>query len=252
VRLCRVLPVFAAAAALLALAASAPAASAEDALTPEQKAAVEQLIRETIAKHPEIVLDALDKAQSRRDADAAAHEKEIIADARKELISDPASPVGGNPAGDVTIVEFFDYRCPYCKAIEPSLEALLKADGKLRIVYKEFPILGPASVYAARVALAAVPAGKYGDFHRAMMAVKGPIDEDVVRKTAEGVGLDMAKIEFDMESDAVSHAIAANMKLAQQLNVDGTPAFIIGDEMLPGPDGVAALREAIAKARAGG
>src|ERR1700722_860143 len=172
--------------ALLMLAAAAAPARA-DALTPDQKAAVEALIRDTIANHPEIVIDALKAAQQkdRKDADEAA--RQAIAAQQSALLSDPSSPVGGNPKGDVTIVEFFDYRCPYCKEVEPSLERLLKEDGKLRIVYKEFPILGEASIYATHVALAAKQQGKYAEFHRAMMATKGNITDDTVLSVAASV-----------------------------------------------------------------
>jgi len=237
--------------ALLILAAAVAPARA-DPLTPEQKAAVEALIRDTIANHPEIVIDALKAAQQndRKDADAAA--RKAIAAQQSALLADPSSPVGGNPKGDVTIVEFFDYRCPYCKEVEPSLERLLKEDGRLRIVYKEFPILGPASVYAARVALAARAQGKYDEFHRTMMAVKGSIDEDIVRRTASSVGIDMTKIGATLADDSISRIIKSNFSLAEALDIDGTPAFIVGDALLPGAADIDTLRQAVAKVRKGG
>ncbi len=237
--------------ALLILAtAGAPARA--DPLTPDQKAAVEALIRDTIANHPEIVIDALKAAQQkdRKDADEAA--RQAIAAQQGALMADPSSPVGGNPKGDVTIVEFFDYRCPYCKEVEPSLERLLKEDGKLRIVYKEFPILGPASVYAARVALAARAQGKYDEFHRTMMAVKGSIDEDIVRRTASSVGIDVTKIGATLEDEGISRIIKSNFSLAEALEIDGTPAFIVGDALLPGAADIDTLRQAVAKVRKGG
>ena len=235
----------------ITVAAGGPARAA-DALTPEQKAAVEALIRDTIAHHPEIVIDALEAAQQKDRADATAAAHKAIAAHRSALVADPSSPVGGNPKGDVTIVEFFDYRCPYCKEVEPSLEALLKEDGKLRIVYKEFPILGPASVYAARVALAARAQGKYDEFHRAMMAVKGTIDEDTVRRTAAGVGIDMDKIKAAIGDEQIQRVIASDYALAQALDIDGTPAFVVGDALLPGAADIDTLRQAVAKVRKGG
>jgi protein-disulfide isomerase len=237
--------------ALLVLATAAAPARA-DPLTPEQKAAVEALIRDTIANHPEIVIDALKTAQlkDRKDADEAT--RQAIAAQQGALIADPSSPVGGNPKGDVTIVEFFDYRCPYCKEVEPSLERLLKEDGKLRIVYKEFPILGPASVYAARVALAARAQGKYDEFHRTMMAVKGSIDETIVRHTASSVGIDMTKIGATLDDEGISRIIKSNYSLAEALDIDGTPAFIVGDALLPGAADIDTLRQAVAKVRKGG
>ena len=237
-------------ACLLAAAGIRPAAA--DPLTPEQKDAIEQLIRDTIANHPEIVTEALKAAQQKDDAEAAETVRHAIVDQRARLVADPATPVGGNPDGDVTIVEFFDYRCPYCKEVEPSLEALLKEDHKLRIVYKEFPILGTASVYAAHVALAARAQGKYDAFHRAMMAVKGTIDEAVVRHTAAGVGIDMAKLDGAMKSAEIDGIIKGNYELAQALEIDGTPSFVVGNTLLPGVADIDTLRKLIADLRKGG
>lgn len=227
-------------------------ASAADPLTPQQKDAVEQLIRDTIANHPEIVTEALKSAQQKSDAEAAENVRHAIVDERDRLVADPASPVGGNANGDVTIVEFFDYRCPYCKEVEPSLEALLKEDRKLRIVYKEFPILGPASVYATRVALASRAQGKYDAFHHAMMAVKGNIDDEVVRRTASGVGIDMAKLDGALKASEIDRIIKGNYALADSLEITGTPAFIVGDTMVPGVADIDTLRKLVAEARKGG
>jgi protein-disulfide isomerase len=237
-------------AALVLLALAAPARA--DPLTPQQKDAVEQIIRDTIANHPEIVLDALKAAQQKSEAQEAADVRQAIVAERDMLLSDPTSPVGGNPKGDVTIVEFFDYRCPYCKEVEPSLEALLKEDSKLRIVYKEFPILGPASVYAARVALAARAQGRYGAFHDAMMAVKGSIDDEVVRRTAAAAGIDMTQAARTVDSGDITGIIKRNFALAQTLDIDGTPAFVVGHDMLPGVADIDTLRAAVAKERQGG
>ncbi|MGH7091416.1 MAG: DsbA family protein, partial [Stellaceae bacterium] len=235
---------------LTAVALAAPALA--DALTPEQQAAVERLIRDTLKQHPDLVIEALKAAEQQDEADAAARARGAIKAEHAALYADPASPVGGNPTGDVTLIEFFDYRCPYCKAIEPALEQLIAADGRLRIVYKEFPILGPASVHAARVALAARAQGKYDAFHRAMMAARGPLDDTTVDRIAANLGLDMAKLERAAEGDGPDRIIAANYRLAQRLAIEGTPAFIVGDDMLQGLDNIGTLRAAIAKARRGG
>jgi protein-disulfide isomerase len=235
--------------ALLPWVASAVAA---DPLTPEQKDAVEQLIRTTIAEHPEIVIDALKAAEAKNDAEAAANVSKAIAAGHNQLVDDPASPVGGNPKGDVTIVEFFDYSCPYCKEFEPSLEALLKDDHGIRIVYKEFPILGPASVYAAHVALAARAQGKYDQFHRAMMAVRGTIDEDAVRRTAAACGIDMKALDATIDAPEIDHIIKANYALAESLDIDGTPAFVVGTHLLPGVPDAGALEKIVAETRKGG
>ncbi len=150
------------------------------------------------------------------------------------------------------MVEFFDYRCPYCKQVEPSLDALLKEDGKLRIVYKEFPILGEASVYATRVALAAKKQGKYAEFHRAMMTTKGDIGDETVLNVATSLGLDIGKIKTDMSAPEIDKLIDANYALADALNIQGTPAIIVGDTLIPGAVDLDTLRKDVAAARSGG
>lgn len=230
-----------------------PAAPAlADTLTPAQRDAIEQLIRDTIANHPEIVMDAIKAAQSKSDAEAAAKAQKALADDRAQLVADPASPVGGNPNGDVTIVEFFDYRCPYCKEVEPSLEALIRQDPKLRIVYKEFPVLGPASVFATRMALAAREQGKYAAFHAAMMATKGEIDDGVVLKVAKSVGVDLEQAKAAMNAPAIDALIKRNYALADALDIQGTPAFIIGNTLVPGATDIDKLRQLVADARKAG
>jgi len=234
---------------LLGLAvAPAPA----ETLTPDQKSAIEQLIRDTLLNHPEIVVDALKKAQKDSEAAAAETAKKNIVLLHDKLVADPQSPVAGNPAGDVTIVEFFDYRCPYCKQVEPSLEALLKEDGKIRLVYKEFPILGPASVFAAKLALAARSQGKYDDFHRIMMAQKGNIDEAVIVRNASAVGLDLTSLREAAGKPEIEALIKENYKLGKALDIEGTPAFIIGDTLVPGVADIDSLRQLVAAARKGG
>ncbi|MGH6977022.1 MAG: thioredoxin domain-containing protein, partial [Stellaceae bacterium] len=138
----------------LAVALAGPAPAAAQSFSPAQKQQIDRLIHDYLQQHPEAVTDALKAAQQQADDAKAAAAKQTIAARRNELLHDPNSVVAGNPNGDVTLVEFFDYRCPYCKAIEPSLEALIKEDGNLRVVYKEFPILGPTSVVASRAAIA--------------------------------------------------------------------------------------------------
>ena len=202
--------------------------------------------------HPEVIIDALKAAQHDKEEHSAERARKAIAEQHARLYTDPDSPVGGNPQGNVSIIEFFDYRCPYCKEVEPSLEALLKEDANLRIVYKEFPILGPASVYASRVALAARRQGKYDAFHRSMMAKKGKIDEDVVLETAASVGLDIDKLKADLMAPEVGGIIQRDYDLAEALDIQGTPAFIVGDTLVPGVADIATLRRLVRDARQGG
>ena len=219
--------------------AAAPAITLDQAVDAlkQNPAAVDFLL-----KHPEAVIDAL----------MAERAPGIIAEKRKELLEDSDDLVEGNAAGDVAIVEFFDYRCPYCKQIEPLLERLLHDDKKLRIVYKEFPVLGDASTFAARIALASRRQGKYADFHRAMMAAKGSIDNDSVLAIAASVGLDVAKLKTDMGAAEIDRIIQANYDLADALNIQGTPGMIIGTILIPGAVDIDTLRKDIAAARKGG
>jgi protein-disulfide isomerase len=165
------------------------------------------------------------------------------------VFDDPDSPVGGNPKGDVSLVEFFDYRCGYCKQVEPALDALLETDRQLRVVYKEFPVLGPDSVTAARAALASHRQGKYGVFHRAMMATKGQINDTAVFKVAGSVGLDIERLKRDMEAPEIDRMLKANLALAEALNIRGTPGFVVGNEIVPGAISLDALKHLIELAR---
>jgi protein-disulfide isomerase len=232
--------------------AGAPRPASADSSLPQDKAALDQAIHDYLMDHPDVVLEALKAGQQQADAQAAEQSRRTIITKRQELVAAPDDLVQGNPKGDVTVVEFFDYRCPYCKQLEPSLDALLKEDGKLRIVYKEFPILGEASTYATRVALAAKQQGKYAEFHRAMMATKGEIGDDAVLAVAAALGLDMAKLKADMAAPEIDKLIDRNYTLADALDIQGTPALIIGDTLIPGATDLDALRKDIAAVRKGG
>ena len=231
------------------LAIADPSSSASD--LPKDRAGLDQAIHDYLMAHPDVVVDALKAAQQQADAKAAEQSRRTIMSRQKDLLDDADDLVQGNPKGDVTLVEFFDYRCPYCKQVEPSLDALLKEDGKLRIVYKEFPILGEASIYATHVALAAKQQGKYAEFHRAMMATKGDISDDTVLNVATSLGLDMTKIKTDMTAPEIDKLIDKNLALADALDIQGTPALIIGDTPIPGAVDLDGLRKDIAAARKG-
>ena len=209
------------------------------------------LIEQHIAANPEIVLGAIQELR-RREAEAKRELVEFNLSAlRSQLERDPRAPVGGNPEGDVTVVEFFDYNCPYCRAVKPALRELLAGDAGLRFVYKEFPILGEASQTAARAALAATRQGTtaYEEFHDALLGVAGQLTDDDVFRTAERAGLDMARLRADMEDPAIEAAIRDNLELASSLNITGTPAFVIGETIIPGAVSLEELREAVSEAR---
>jgi protein-disulfide isomerase len=237
----------AAAPAALAQASSPP----ESALTPEQKTAVEHVIHDYLLSHPEVMMETLQAAKEQQQQHAEEHAQQALKTRHDEIFDDPASPVGGNLHGDVSIVEFFDYRCPYCKRVQPSIEAMLKEDAGLRIVYKEFPILGAPSVLAARVALAARKQGKYDAFHKAMMATPGEaeIDEKVVMRVARSAGLDLDRLKADMRAPEIAAVLRHNYELAEALSINGTPGIIIGDEILHGAADIETMRRAVATAR---
>ena len=151
------------------------------------------------------------------------------------LLAQPANQVLGNPHGDVTIVEYFDYACPFCKAAEPRIEALLRADKGVRLEVKEFPVLGPESIVASRAALAAARQNKYPAFHQALLSHKGGLDEGVIYGVAQDVGLDVARLKKDMADPAITAAIQANLKLANDVHVHGTPTFIVDDHIVTQP-----------------
>jgi protein-disulfide isomerase len=204
-----------------------------------------------IAANPEIVLRAIRELQ-RRDEEAKRERVEFnLTTLRKELILDPGAPVGGNPEGDVTVVEFFDYNCPYCRAVRPALRALLAGDAGLRLVYKEFPILGEASQTAARAALAAARQGTaaYERFHDALLEMQGRLADDDVFRTAERIGLDLARLRADMTDPEIEAAILANRDLAARLSITGTPVFVVGEAIIPGAVSLEELRGAVSEAR---
>src|SRR5204863_10076616 len=192
---------------------------------------------------------ALQAAEDKMKGDAKDKAAQALSTRRREIFEDPDTPVAGNPNGDVSLVEFFDYRCPYCKQVVPSLEALLAEDRQLRLVYKEFPVLGPDSVTAARAALAARKQDKYDAMHRALMAQKGQLDEAAVFRVASSVGLDVERLKRDMAAPDIDRMIKANTSLASALDIRGTPGFVIGDEIVPGAISLQALKQLIDTAR---
>ena len=209
----------------------------------------EQRVREYLLNNPEVIMEALQILQARQKAAEAENLKRAIAERSEEILNDPAAPVGGNPSGDVTLVEFFDYNCPYCRRVAPTVVELEQADPALRLVYKEFPILGPGSQFAARAALASGRQGKYVPFHNALMQASEQVTEETVMMIAGTVGLDIERLERDMQDPAIQEAIARNLQLANALGITGTPSFIIGQEVVPGAVGMGTLQGLIERAR---
>ena len=168
---------------------------------------------------------------------------------RQALQNDRDSPVLGDPHGDVTIVEFFDYACTYCKAVEPRLESALRADPHVKLILKEFPILTPESLIAARASLASRRQHKYREFHEALMAYRGPWEEDAIFSTARHVGLNIDRLRQDMAAPSIANEIIENFNLARSLRIFQTPGFVVGDHILTGPSAQIDFPVVISEAR---
>jgi protein-disulfide isomerase len=169
----------------------------------------------------------------------------------QEIFGDADSPVGGNPKGDVTLVEFFDYNCPYCRQTVPVIAQAEAADPLLRVVYKEFPILGPGSMFAAKAALAAHKQEKFIDFHRALYQIRGQVDEGKTLSAAAAAGLDVSRLKSDMQDPAIETMLSKNLALARLLGIDDTPGFVVGRKILSGFTQLNVLQAAIRDARGG-
>ncbi len=217
-------------------------------LTPEQRADVVQTVREALRNDPSILRDALLALQADETARQTAAATGAIAAQHAALVANPADPVAGNPSGAVTVVEFYDPRCPYCRQMLPVLADLLRSDPRVRLVLKDIPILGPASVLESRALLAAQLQGGYVRFQDAIMHSAATPTVASLRAEAEHEGLDGARLERDMADPAIQARLDQNLKLAAALHIDGTPALVIGDRLIPGAVDLADLRSAIAVA----
>lgn len=232
-------------ATFLALPAAAPAQT----FSPDQRQQIEGIIKDYLVAHPEVVqevLTAVDKHQKEAEAQQA---RATITANKATLFNSPHQVVLGNPQGKVRMVEFFDYNCAFCKQALPDMIKLIQNDHDLRFVLKEFPVLGEGSVEAARVAVAARmqdPTGaKYLVFHQKLLGGRGVADKARALAVAKEVGFDMARIEKDMASDEVKTTIAEDMKLADVLGVNGTPSYVVGDELVVGAVGFDELKKKI-------
>lgn len=219
--------------AFLGMGAAASAQSASDAagLTKEQ---VESIVRDYLRENPEVVIEAIDAYRAKQELAQEQQREQALAARRAEIFEDPMAPTNGVTDADVTLVEFFDYQCGYCKKIFPDILAVMESDKKLRVVFKELPILGPDSVTAARAAMAAHKQGKYMAYHQAVMDLRGKLSEKRILEAAANAGLDMDRLVKDMKAPEVDEYLRANLRLAQEIGVTGTPAMFIGDQFIPG------------------
>ena len=225
--------------AFLGFAQMAPAQQ----MTNEQ---VKLLALEAILENPQIIMQAVAILEQRERERAASGANTV----RLQLEQDPNSPNLGNPDGDVTVIEFFDYNCPYCRKAGQTVQELLASDANVRVIYREWPILGEDSVFASRAALAARAQGKYEEFHWALMNGEGRASEASILKLARHLDLDVEKLQADMTSPAVEAHIAQSSALARTLGFTGTPAFIVGDRTAPGMLSTDEITAMVAEARA--
>jgi len=241
------------AAALACAMLVAPAAVNAQSFNDQQKTELQSIIREYLVQHPEVLQEAMAELEKRQVAAEAEKTKAAVKNNAQTLFDSSRQVVVGNAQGDVTLVEFFDYNCGYCKRALTDLTDLMKDDSKLRVVLKEFPVLGPGSQEAAQVAIAArmqdKSGKKYFDFHQRLLSGRGQADRVRALAAAKEAGFDMAKLERDMASPEVKATIEENMKLAEQLGLNGTPSYVVGSDVVVGAVGLEALKGKVKTAR---
>ncbi len=234
-------------AAIAAFTATTPAA-AQQGLSPEQRTAIEALVKDVLLKNPEIIQEALVELERRQQQAQVDSQKQILVTERAAIFDAPKSAIAGNAQGDVTLVEFFDYNCGFCKRSLTDLQELIKQDPKLKVVLKDFPVLGADSVEASRVAIAVknqLKGDKYFAFHVALMSTRGRINGAKALEVAKEFGVNLDTAKRDMESAETRSAIEDTVVLGDRLGLTGTPAFIIADEIVFGAVGVEQIKSRI-------
>lgn len=229
---------------------TAGAASAQE--KPVTRKEVEEIVKQVILDNPEVLMKSVENYQVKMQAERAANASKAIKDMEKELASDTLSPVVGNPKGSVTLIEFFDYHCGYCKHMLPVVTQLIEEDKDVKVVFKEFPILSEDSVTAAKAALAVykIAPKKYFDFHTALMKASGSFDEAKLLEVAKSLGIDPDKVKSAMASKEVDDEITKNRAIATKAGISGTPAMIIGGQLIPGAVEIGELKKKVAAERA--
>ena len=213
---------------------AAPSAPPSGDFSPQQRQSIEKIVKDYLIANPEIFLEVQTALESKLEQQQAERLKAAIADNARDIYRDPAADVAGNPEGDITVVEFFDYNCGYCKRGLHDVIKLIESDPKVRVVFKELPILSKGSEEASRVAIAAGKQGKYWDMHKAMLEAKGVMNEANALQIATKLGLDMDKLKKDMASPEVQKEIEKSEALAKKMGVNGTPHFLVGNRAIPG------------------
>jgi protein-disulfide isomerase len=235
------------------LIAAMPLSARAQAFSKAQRGDIERIVHDYLVAHPEVLQEAMTELEKRQTAAEAEKHKAAVKAHAKALFSSPDQVTLGNPNGNVTFVEFFDYNCGYCKRAMSDMLTLLKNDSKLKVVLKEFPVLGPGSVEAAKVAVAVRMQApqKYLEFHQKLLGGRGHADNARALAVAKEVGLDMARLEKDMKSPEVQTTLQHDFKLAEALGLNGTPSYVIGDNVIVGAIGLKGLQEKINTARCG-
>lgn len=236
---------------LTARAADPTPAPAAAQFTDAQRAEIESIIKTyLVEKNPEILPQVVKVLQTREQAENESKTKSALSKLKDRIYNDPTSPVSGNPKGSLTVVEFFDYQCGYCKLAEAAIENVLAADKDIKFIYKNYPILGPVSTEAARASMASARQGKFTAFHNALMKKKEHLNSELILQIAKETGLDVEKLKKDMDDKAIKDAVESGVNLGREMGVQGTPMFIIGDDIYPGALQEEQLKQAIASARA--
>ncbi|MCP4394792.1 MAG: DsbA family protein [Alphaproteobacteria bacterium] len=236
---------FATIAAVGIMASSNPATAFTDA----EETELNSIIKNYISNNPDVIIDSLNQSRMKEMAAARKKAQKDIKKYKTELHADLSDPVIGNPNGDITLIEFFDYNCGYCKSVLPSIKKLIEQDKNIRIVFKEKPSLGATSFFATKAAIASIKQGKYFKFHQALMGAKGRLSEAKVMKIAQDIGLDTEKLSKDLNDPSVNKMIEKNQKLASKLGMRGVPAIIIEDQYFPGAMPLDAMVKEIKKIR---
>jgi protein-disulfide isomerase len=240
-------------AALLAIAVP-QAVRAQD-FSPAQRGSIETIVREYLIAHPEVLQEAMSELEKRQSAAENEKHKAAVKQNAEKIFSSPNQVTLGNPNGNVTFVEFFDYNCGYCKRAMADMLTLMKDDPKLKVVLKEFPVLGPGSVEAAQVASAVrmqdKTGKKYLEFHQKLLGGRGQADRARALAIAKEIGMDMGRLEKDAAGPEVKAALQEDFKLAEALGLNGTPSYVIGTDVVVGAVGLPALQEKINTARCG-
>jgi protein-disulfide isomerase len=218
----------------------------------DQKKEMEGVIHDYLMAHPEVLKEMVQKLDTKDKQDQAEARNNALSSASKDLFHNDLDGIAGNPNGDVTIVEFMDYNCGWCRKSIKEMQSVVAQDKNVRVVMKEFPIFGEGSEYAARAAMASVKQGKYWAFHQALFASKGQVDQAVTDNVAKSVGMDVAKMKEDMKSPEIDANIVKTRELADQLQFTGTPGFIVGDQIFPGYEDQQKILASIATTRANG